>query len=105
MKRYKISGVPVVDNKKLKGILTNRDIRFEENLNLEVKDRMTDSNLVTVDNGTSLDEAKILLQKHRIEKLLVVDDNGALTGLITVKDIQNSRQIIVLRQEKAKTFL
>ena len=92
MKRYKISGVPVVDNKKLKGILTNRDIRFEENLNLEVKDRMTDSNLVTVDNGTSLDEAKILLQKHRIEKLLVVDDNGALTGLITVKDIQKKEK-------------
>ena len=92
MKRYKISGVPVVDDKKLKGILTNRDIRFEEDLTLKVKDRMTDSNLVTVNNGTSLDDAKILLQKHRIEKLLVVDNNGGLSGLITVKDIQKKEK-------------
>ena len=92
MKRYKISGVPVVDDQKLKGILTNRDIRFEEDLTLKVKDRMTDSNLVTVNNGTSLDDAKILLQKHRIEKLLVVDNNGGLSGLITVKDIQKKEK-------------
>ena len=88
MKRYKISGVPVIDNAKLVGILTNRDIRFEENLKLKVKSRMTSSDLITVPVGTTLDEAKSVLQKHRIEKLLVVGKTGTLKGLITVKDIQ-----------------
>ena len=88
MKRYKISGVPVIDRNKLVGILTNRDIRFEENMQLKVSDRMTSSKLVTVPVGTTLDEAKTVLQKHRIEKLLVVDESGSLKGLITVKDIQ-----------------
>ena len=88
MKRYKISGVPVIDNAKLVGILTNRDIRFEENLKLKVKSRMTSSDLITVPVGTTLDEAKSVLQKHRIEKLLVVGETGTLKGLITVKDIQ-----------------
>ena len=87
MSKYHISGVPVVDNGKLKGILTNRDIRFETNLNLKVSDRMTNSNLITVKQGTTLEEAKEVLQKHRVEKLLVTNDDGALTGLITVKDI------------------
>ncbi len=87
MKKFRISGVPVVDNGKLKGILTNRDIRFEHNLDLLVSDRMTSENLVTVEKGTTLDKAKTVLQKHRIEKLLVVDKLGKLTGLITVKDI------------------
>ena len=87
MSKYHISGVPVVDEGKLKGILTNRDIRFENNLNLKVSDRMTDNNLITVKEGTTLDEAKEVLQKHRVEKLLVVNDSGDLTGLITVKDI------------------
>ena len=87
MSKYHISGVPVVDNGKLKGILTNRDIRFETNLNLKVSDRMTSSNLITVKQGTTLEEAKEVLQKHRVEKLLVTNDDGALTGLITVKDI------------------
>jgi len=87
MKKFRISGVPVVDNGKLKGILTNRDIRFEHNLDLLVSDRMTSENLITVEKGTTLDKAKIVLQKHRIEKLLVVDKSGKLTGLITVKDI------------------
>ncbi len=87
MSKYHISGVPVVDNGKLKGILTNRDIRFETNLNLKVFDRMTSSNLITVKQGTTLEEAKEVLQKHRVEKLLVTNDDGALTGLITVKDI------------------
>ena len=87
MAKFKISGVPVVDDGKLKGILTNRDIRFEDNLDLLVSDRMTSENLVTVKKGTTLDEAKTVLQKHRIEKLLVVDKEGKLTGLITVKDI------------------
>ena len=88
MNNYHISGLPVVDNGKLVGIITNRDIRFEKNDDLLVRDRMTSKNLITVKNGTTLDEAKVVLQKHRIEKLLVVDDEGILVGLITVKDIQ-----------------
>ena len=87
MAHFHISGVPVVDEGKLVGILTNRDIRFETNLDLLVSDSMTGNNLITVKKGTTLIEAKSVLQKHRIEKLLVVDDNGALCGLITVKDI------------------
>ena len=87
MSKYHISGVPVVDNGKLRGILTNRDIRFETDLSLKVCDRMTDNKLITVKQGTTLDEAKNVLQKHRVEKLLVVDNKGNLTGLITVKDI------------------
>ena len=87
MSKYHISGVPVVDEGKLKGILTNRDIRFENDLDLKVSQRMTDDNLITVKEGTTLDEAKEVLQKHRVEKLLVVNDSGDLTGLITVKDI------------------
>ena len=86
MEQYKISGVPVVDKQKLVGILTNRDIRFEENLNLKVSERMTSKNLITVKKGTSLDLAKKKLQEHRIEKLLVVEGQK-LCGLITVKDI------------------
>ncbi len=87
MSKFRISGVPVVDNGKLKGILTNRDIRFEDNLDLLVSDRMTSKNLITVEKGTTLEKAKTVLQEHRIEKLLVVDKKGKLTGLITVKDI------------------
>ena len=87
MSHFRISGVPVVDNNKLVGILTNRDIRFEKNIDLKVADRMTKNNLITVNEGTTLDEAKMVLQKHRIEKLLVVDSNDNLSGLITVKDI------------------
>jgi len=87
MSKYHISGVPVVDNGKLKGILTNRDIRFETNLNLKVLDRMTSKNLITVREGTTLEEAKEVLQKYRVEKLLVINNSGNLTGLITVKDI------------------
>jgi len=87
MAKFRISGVPVVDSGKLKGILTNRDIRFEDNLDLLVADRMTSENLITVEKGTTLEKAKAVLQEHRIEKLLVVDKAGKLTGLITVKDI------------------
>ncbi|MDR2561413.1 MAG: IMP dehydrogenase [Holophagales bacterium] len=87
MAKYKISGVPVVENGKLVGILTNRDLRFETNLDLQVKERMTSKNLVTVPVGTTLEEARLRLQEHRIEKLLVVDEDGGLRGLITVKDI------------------
>jgi IMP dehydrogenase len=92
MKKYKISGVPVIDEDKLVGILTNRDIRFEENLDLKVRDRMTSSNLITVPVGTTLNDAKTVLQEHRIEKLLVVSDEGSLKGLITVKDIQKKER-------------
>jgi len=92
MGHYHISGLPVVEEEKLIGIITNRDIRFETNLDLTVKDRMTTDNLVTVPVGTTLEKAKDILQRHRIEKLLVVDEDGSLAGLITVKDIQKKEQ-------------
>ncbi len=89
MARYKISGVPVTDaTGRLVGILTNRDLRFESNPNRLIRDLMTKDDLVTVPEGTTLEEAKELLHRHKIEKLLVVDRGGALKGLITVKDIQ-----------------
>ena len=89
MSRYRISGVPVTDkNGKLLGILTNRDLRFAERTDIEVAELMTRENLITVAEGTTLEQAKALLHKHRIEKLLVVDDAYTLKGLITVKDIQ-----------------
>lgn len=91
MARYKISGVPVVDAMGLLvGIITNRDLRFETRFDIPVSEIMTPQPLVTVPVGTTLDEAKVKLQKHRIEKLLVVDDDGHLKGLITVKDIQKA---------------
>jgi IMP dehydrogenase len=91
MERFKISGVPVVDeNGLLVGIITNRDLRFETRFDIPVSDVMTKQPLVTVPIGTTLVEAKVKLQKHRIEKLLVVDDEGLLKGLITVKDIQKA---------------
>jgi IMP dehydrogenase len=88
MSRFKISGVPVVRNRILVGILTNRDLRFETNLDQPVSNVMTKDNLVTVSSNISLEESKSLLHKHRIEKLLVVDDNYHLKGLITIKDIE-----------------
>jgi IMP dehydrogenase len=88
MKKYKISGVPVTRNGKLMGILTNRDLRFETRFDLPVKQVMTKENLITVSVGTTLDEAEAILHKHRVEKLLVVDEKFNLKGLITVKDIQ-----------------
>lgn len=91
MQRFKISGVPVVDaTGLLVGIITNRDLRFETRFDIRVSEVMTPQPLVTVPVGTTLDEAKVKLQKHRIEKLLVVDDDGHLKGLITVKDIQKA---------------
>ena len=88
MKKYKISGVPVTQDGKLVGILTNRDLRFESRLDLPVEEVMTKENLVTVAIGTTLEEAEKILHKHRVDKLLVVDDAYNLRGLITVKDIQ-----------------
>src|SRR5271167_1154421 len=88
MKRYRISGVPVTKNGKLVGILTNRDLRFEARYDLPVAAVMTKDNLITVGVGTTLEEAEAILHRHRIEKLLVVDDHYNLKGLITVKDIQ-----------------
>src|SRR6202790_5491373 len=88
MKRYRISGVPVTKNGKLVGILTNRDLRFETRYDLPISSVMTKENLITVGVGTTLEEAEAILHKHRVEKLLVVDDHYNLKGLITVKDIQ-----------------
>jgi IMP dehydrogenase len=88
MKHYRISGVPVTKEGKLVGILTNRDLRFETRFDLPISQVMTKDNLITVAVGTTLEEAGKILHKHRVEKLLVVDDQYALKGLITVKDIQ-----------------
>jgi IMP dehydrogenase len=93
MATYRISGLPVVDRHgQLKGILTNRDLRFCTELDRPIDDFMTKEKLVTAPVGTTLDEAKSLLHKHRIEKLLVVDDEGNLKGLITVKDIKKAHE-------------
>jgi IMP dehydrogenase len=91
MDRFHISGIPIVKGKKLVGILTHRDIRFATDLDRPISEFMTKENLVTTPIGTSLAKAEQILQKHRIEKLLVVDDSGRLMGLITVKDIQKKR--------------
>lgn len=93
MREYRISGLPVVhEDGTVAGIVTNRDLRFETNFLRPISEVMTSSNLVTVPPGTSLDEAKVLLHQHRIEKLLVVDEYKKLRGLITIKDIEKSRR-------------
>ncbi len=93
MAKYRISGIPIVDeNKKLIGILTNRDLRFEPNFALPVSEMMTKENLITVPVGTTLEQAEKKLQKHRIEKLPVVDETGTLKGLITFKDITKKKK-------------
>lgn len=92
MKKYRISGLPITKDKKLVGILTNRDLRFETNLNQKIEDVMTKENLVTAPVGITLEESKKLLHKNRIEKLLVVDDSYELKGLITIKDIEKAIQ-------------
>ncbi|MDZ4661448.1 MAG: IMP dehydrogenase [Pseudomonadota bacterium] len=91
MREYSIGGVPITVNKKLVGMLTNRDLRFETNLAQPIANIMTKENLVTVSPGTTLEKAKEILQKYKIEKLPVVDKNGDLVGLITIKDIQKSQ--------------
>jgi IMP dehydrogenase len=88
MEKYRISGVPVTKNGKLVGILTNRDLRFETKLDLRISDVMTKEKLVTAPVGTTLEEAKEILHRHRIEKLPVVDEQFVLKGLITIKDIE-----------------
>ncbi|HUA59703.1 MAG TPA: IMP dehydrogenase [Verrucomicrobiae bacterium] len=88
MRRYRISGVPVTKGRRLVGILTNRDLRFETRFDLPISEVMTKSNLITVPVGTTLEQAEAILHEHRVEKLLVVDDQYNLKGLITVKDIQ-----------------
>ena len=90
MAKYSISGIPVTVQGKLVGILTNRDLRFETNFNQPIKNLMTKEKLVTAPEGISLNEAKAILQKHRIEKLPVVGSDGKLKGLITTKDIEKS---------------
>lgn len=92
MAKYKISGVPICEGKKLVGIITNRDLRFITDFNTKIKDVMTKENLVTAPVGTTLEQAKAILMKHKIEKLLIVDDNNELKGLITIKDIEKSVQ-------------
>ncbi|MBW1940028.1 MAG: IMP dehydrogenase [Deltaproteobacteria bacterium] len=92
MEEYRISGVPVVKKDQLVGIVTNRDLRFETDLSKKVSEVMTAQNLITVSEGISLEESKKLLHQHKIEKLLVVDKNGRLTGMITIKDIEKIRK-------------
>ena len=92
MARYRISGVPVTRGDQLVGIVTNRDLRFETDMTKKVSDVMTSENLVTVSEGISLEQSKKLLHEHRIEKLLVVDKNGRLTGMITIKDIEKIKK-------------
>ncbi|MBW1973411.1 MAG: IMP dehydrogenase, partial [Deltaproteobacteria bacterium] len=92
MSRYRISGVPITKNGKLLGILTNRDLRFEKDLDKNIETVMTKDNLITVSEGTTLEDAKEILHKNRIEKLLVVDKEMNLKGLITVKDIEKMRK-------------
>lgn len=91
MEKYSISGVPITIDGTLVGILTNRDLRFEENFAQPIRNVMTKENLVTAKMGTTLEEAKKILQKHRIEKLPVVDAKGKLKGLITIKDIEKAK--------------
>ncbi|ADG82179.1 IMP dehydrogenase [Thermincola potens] len=92
MERYRISGVPITVNNKLVGILTNRDLRFVENYDRPIGEVMTRENLITAPVGTTLEEAKAILQKHKVEKLPIVDENFNLKGLITIKDIEKARR-------------
>jgi len=92
MEKYKISGVPVVKEGNLVGIITNRDLRFETNLEQTVGNVMTKDHLITAKEGITLEESKAILHKHRIEKLLVVDQDGRLKGLITIKDIEKIKK-------------
>jgi len=90
MSKYRISGVPITENKRLVGILTNRDLRFETDDNRQIGEVMTKDNLITAPVGTTLEEAKAILARHRIEKLPIVDEHYNLCGLITIKDIEKA---------------
>jgi IMP dehydrogenase len=92
MEKYRISGVPITDHGRLVGIITNRDIRFETDFTKKIKDVMTSENLVTAPEGTTLTQAQDTLRKYKIEKLPIVDKNGMLKGLITIKDIEKAIQ-------------
>lgn len=92
MEKYRISGVPITDKGRLVGIITNRDLRFETDLKIKIKDCMTHENLITAPVGTSLEEAKQILRSHRIEKLPLVDEEDNLKGLITIKDIEKAQK-------------
>jgi len=92
MAHYRISGIPITVNGKLVGIITNRDIRFEDDYDIPIKEVMTKENLITAPVGTTLEEARQILKRHKIEKLPIVDENFNLKGLITIKDIEKSRQ-------------
>ena len=100
MEQYSIGGLPVLSKGKLVGIITKRDIRFESNLNTLVKNRMTSKNLITVDSDTSNEDDKKILQKHRIERLLVVDKKNNLDGLITVKDLTKKEEFPFSTKDK-----
>ena len=92
MARYRISGVPITENGKLVGIITNRDLRFETDFSRKIGEVMTSVNLITAPEGTTLEDAKEILAKHRIEKLPIVDSEGMLKGLITIKDIEKNQK-------------
>ena len=92
MEKYRISGVPICEGKKLIGILTNRDIRFLDNYDIRIEDVMTKDNLVTAPEGTTLEQAQEILRRHKIEKLPLVDSDGNLKGLITIKDIEKTQK-------------
>ena len=100
MDQYSIGGLPVLSKEKLVGIITKRDIRFESNLDTLVKDRMTSKDLITVNSDTSNEDAKKILQKHRIERLLVVDKQNNLDGLITVKDLTKKEEFPLSTKDK-----
>jgi IMP dehydrogenase len=101
MSRFKISGVPIVDREgKLVGIITNRDLQFERDLQRPIRESMTATGLITAPVGTTLDEAERILGEHRIEKLPVIDDTGTLRGLITVKDIHKRRQFPIANKDR-----
>ena len=92
MSKYKISGVPITENERLVGILTNRDLKFENDYSKKIEECMTKENLVTAPVGTTLEDAKEILRQNKIEKLPIVDQNGCLKGLITIKDIEKAIQ-------------
>ena len=107
MGRYRISGVPVVEtleNRKLVGILTNRDLRFISDYDQPISNHMTSENLVTAPVGTDLETAERILQEHRIEKLPLVDENGRLSGLITIKDIEKLLSFQMQRKTNLVVF-